>query len=136
MSVVRYDDPEPIGLAELLGRLIEQNLARDPSRHRLLRPALVTIEATDAEVGATLRFGHGAVHVSMTPTRDAPIRIRAEGRRLFDMVASKTRFGLPDTFSPDGRAVVWAIVSGRIRVRGLLTRLPALRRLTMLLSAH
>jgi hypothetical protein len=136
MTVVRYEDPEPIGLAELLGRLIEQNLARDPSRSRLLRPALVTIEATDAEVGATLRFGRGDVRVSMTPTHDAPIRIRAEGRRLFDMVASKTRFGLPDTFSPDGRAVIGAILTGKIRVRGLVTRLPALRRLTMLLSAH
>lgn len=136
MSVVVYDDPEPIGLAELLGRLIEQNLARDPSRHRLLRPAIVTIEATDAEVGATLRFGEGDVHISMTPTPEAPVRIRAEGRRLFDMVASKTRFGLPDAFSRDGRGVIAAILTGTIRVRGLLRRLPALRRLTMLLSAH
>ncbi|HEX6844228.1 MAG TPA: hypothetical protein VF235_03845 [Actinomycetota bacterium] len=136
MSVVRYDDAEPIGLAELLGRLIEQNLARDPSRHRYLRPALVTIEATDAEVGATLRFDEGSVRISMTPTHDAPVRIRAEGRRLFDMVASKTRFGLPDALSTDGRAVVRAILVGRIRVRGLLTHLPTLRRLTMLLSAQ
>jgi hypothetical protein len=136
VSVVRYDDPEPIGLGELLGRLIEQNLARDPSRHRLLKPAIVTIEATDAAVGATLRFEQGTVRISMTPAHDAPVRIRAEGRRLFDMVASKTRFGLPDALSEDGRAVVCAIASGRIRVRGLLTRLPTLRRLTMLLSAH
>jgi hypothetical protein len=136
MSVVTYEDPDPVGLAELLGRLIEQNLARDPSRSRLLRPALVTIEATDAEVGATLRFGVGAVRIMMHPTRDAPVRIRAEGHRLFAMVASKTRFGLPDLFSPDGRAVVGAIFTGKIRVRGLVLRLPALRRLTMLLSAH
>ncbi len=136
MSVVTYTDAEPEGLAELLGRLIEQNLARDPARHRLLKPALVTIEATDAEVGATLRILDGGVEVWMTPTLDAPIRIRAEGRRLFDMVASPTRLGLPDPFSRDGRAVVRSILAGRIRVRGLITRLPAIRRLTMLLSAN
>jgi hypothetical protein len=132
---VTYDEPDPIGLAELLGRLTEQNLARDPGRRSLLRPAVVTIEATDAEVGATLRLDVGAMRISMVPDPDAPVRIRAEGERLFAMVAAPVRFGFPDPFSPEGRAVLAAIATGRIRVRGLLTHLPTIRRLTMLLSA-
>lgn len=134
--IVTYDDGEPVGLADLLGRLIEQNLARDPARARLLRPAVVTIEATDADVGATLRIDRGTVAISMTPRSEAPVRIRAEGHRLFAMVASPVRFGLPDAFTKDGLAILVAIATGRIRVRGLLTRLPAIRRLTMLLSAR
>lgn len=134
--IVTYDDPEPFGLAELLGRLIEQNLVRDPSRHRLLHDAVVTIEATDAQVGATLRFGAGAVAISMTPDPHAPVRIRAEGQRLFAMVASPVRFGLPDPFSDEGLRVIDAIILRRIRVRGLITHLPTIRHLTMLLSAN
>lgn len=135
-TVVTYADAEPFGLAELLGRLVEQNLTRDPARARLLRPGLVTIEATDADVAATLRFERGRVTISMMSEPNAPVQVRAQGQRLFAMVASPTRFGLPDALSADGRAVIAAIATGRIRVRGLITRLPAIRRLTMLLSAQ
>ncbi|HEY8018248.1 MAG TPA: hypothetical protein VIG53_02015 [Actinomycetota bacterium] len=134
---VSYDDPDPEGLAELLGRLIEQNLKRDPARFRLLRrPSVVAIEAIDAEVGATIRIRSGAVALSMRPDPGAPVRIRADGHLLFEMVAAPTRLGLPDPTSRDGRAIIAAIVRGRIRVHGLLTRFPAIRRLTMLLTAN
>jgi hypothetical protein len=134
---VSYDDPDPEGLAELLGRLIEQNVARDPARRRLLRrPSVVAIEAVDADVGATIRMGGGDVAISMRPEAGAPVRIRADGYLLFDMVAAPTRLGLPDVFSRDGRAIIAAIVTGRIRVHGLLMRFPAIRRLTMLLTAN
>jgi hypothetical protein len=133
---VTFAEPEPEGLAELLGRLIEQNLARDPSRRRLLRRrALVAIEAVDAQVGATLRIGEDRVRISMVAEPAAPVRIAAEGRLLFSMVAAPTRLGLPDVASAEGRAVVGAILTRRIRVRGLVTRFPDLRRLTMLLTA-
>jgi hypothetical protein len=133
---VSYAEPDPVGLAELLGRLIEQNLARDPSRRRLLRRrAEFTIVAIDAEVGATLRIGEDRVRVSMVPDPAAPVRIAAAGHLLFAMVAAPTRLGLPDVLSADGRAVVGAILTRRIRVRGLVTRFPELRRLTMLLTA-
>ena len=46
--IVTFVDAEPSGLAEMLGGLIEQNLAADPSRRRLLHPSVVTIDADDA----------------------------------------------------------------------------------------
>jgi hypothetical protein len=48
--LVRYADAEPNGLADLLGRLLEANVEQDPARRRLLAPAVIEVDATDAEV--------------------------------------------------------------------------------------
>jgi hypothetical protein len=133
---VSYADGEPNGLASLLGELIQQNLQRDPSRHRLLRPGVVAIESTDALVAASLRFGEGSVEVANGMDPAAGVRVRAPGGALLGLAGAPLRFGLPDVASKEGRAVVADIARGRIRVQGLITRAAAVRRLTMLLSAN
>ena len=50
---VRFADAEPNGLASMVGDLIEQNLARKPSRARLLTGGSATLVAPDAGVEAT-----------------------------------------------------------------------------------
>ena len=135
MSVTFADD-EPNGLAALLGELIEQNLRRDPTRHRLLQPGIIAIESTDAEVAATLRFTHGSVEVANGADPRARIRVQAPGAALLELVGAPLRFGFPDAASKRGRAVVADILRGEIRVHGLVTRAAAVRRLTMLLSAN
>jgi len=131
-----YADAEPNGLASLLGELIRQNLQREPSRHRLLRPGVVAIESTDAEVAATLRFTEGSVEIANGADVGADVHVRAQGAALLGLAGAPLRFGFPDAASRQGRAVVADIVRGEIRVRGLVTRAAAVRRLTMLLSAN
>ncbi len=41
--IVRFADPEPNGLAWMLGRLIEANLERHPGRRSLLKPAVIDL---------------------------------------------------------------------------------------------
>lgn len=132
---VHYDHPDPKGLASMLGELIAQNLARDPARHRLLRPSLVAVLARDAGVSVTIRIAPGDVLVMGRGDRAAPIRIRASGRDLLAMAAAPLRSGLPDPLHREGRAVLFAIARGDVRIHGLVRRLPAVRRFTMLLSA-
>jgi hypothetical protein len=134
---VGFADPEPNGLASLIGTLIEQNLARDPGRVRLLRPpGVFVISATDVDVAVTIRLTPDTVTVANGEDPRAPVVVRAPGRDLFGLAATPVRFGLPDPASKGGRAVIGAIASRRIRVRGMVLRLPAVRRLTMLLSAR
>lgn len=133
---VTYADAEPNGLASLLGELIHQNLQRDPSRHRLLQPGTVAIESTDAEVSATLRFSEGSVVVANGAESGADVHVRGAGAALLGLAGAPLRFGFPDAVSTQGRAVVADILRGEIRVRGLVTRAAAVRRLTMLLSAN
>lgn len=132
---VSFADDEPNGLAELLGGLIEQNLARDPSRHRLLKPAIVALESIDGEVAVTLHFRDGAVTIENGVHADAHVHVKAQGRALLELAGAPLRFGLPDAFHVDGRAVLVDILRREVKVRGLIASLPAVRRLTMLLSA-
>jgi hypothetical protein len=133
---VRYEGGEPEGLASMLGELIEQNLLRDPRRHRLLRPATVVVRARDAGVTVSIRMRPGDVFVVPGVDPAARVRIIASGRDLLAMAGAPLRFGLPDLTAREGRSVIAGILAGRIRVRGLLTRLPVVRRFTMLLSAN
>ncbi len=121
-------------MAAILGGLIEQNLAREPARVRMLRPATVVIEAEDAEAVATLRFAVGSVSVSSMIARRADITVIAEPNELLAITAAPLRFGYPDPLKAGGRAVLAGIIARRVRIRGLFRHPLRLRRLTLLLS--
>ena len=135
-AAVQYADAEPSGLATLVGGLIEQNLARDPARQRLLRPSLASIVAPDAGVGITLRIDPGRVLVIGGQDPRAPVAVSADSERLLALTAAPLRFGLPDPLRPQGRAVIGDILAGRVRVRGMISHPLRLARLTMLLSVR
>jgi hypothetical protein len=124
------------GLASLVSRLLETNLERDPSRRRLLREAVVVLEASDAAAVATLEFREGRFEVRDGGHPRPTVSIRATGIQLLELAGAPLRWGLPDPIAPQGRAVLGAIVWRDIRIHRLLTGLPTLRRLTMLLSVR
>ena len=133
--MVAYEDAEPSGLALMLGGLIEQNLARDPGRRRLLRSSVVAIEARDAEVSVTIMLAPGGALIGGGFDRGAHVRIRTDSARLLALATAPLRFGLPDPFSRAGREVVRDIAARRIEVAGMISHPRRLARLTMLLSA-
>ena len=120
----------------MLGGLIEQNLARDPERRRLLVPGVITIVAPDAGVAVTLRLGRDRVLVSDGAADDATLRITAISERLLALTAAPLRFGLPDVITPEGRAIVRDLLAGRIRIRGLFAHPRRLARISLLLSVR
>lgn len=134
--IVTFVDAEPSGLAEMLGGLIEQNLAADPSRRKLLHPSVVTIEADDAGVDITLRIDRDAIVVAEGSDEAAQIRIHADSGRLLSVVATPLRWGLPDPFAHAGRSLIAAIARGRVRIHGLVRHPLQVIRLTKLLNVH
>lgn len=128
-------ESERSGLAQILDDLVRQNLRRDPGRRRLLRASTAVIEVPDVGVVVTVRIRPRGVDVS-DGAAPAPVRVRADSDRLLALAAAPLRLGLPDPISAEGRAVLTDLVLGHVRVRGLLSHLPTVRRLTMLLSAR
>jgi hypothetical protein len=126
--------PEPSGLAAMVAELIEQNLARDRARRRLLRPSVVVLDALDAEVTVFLRIDPDEVRVGDGQVPGAHLRIQADSGRLLDLTTAQLRFGLPDVMAPEGRAIVRDLLTRRLRIRGLLRHPLRLARLTQLLS--
>jgi hypothetical protein len=136
VSHVVYADAAPGGLASMLGGLIEQNLARDPARRRLLRPAVYSIEAPDAGVAVTLHVDPAGVRVAEGPDPAASVHVRADAARLLAIAGAPLRFGFPDPLTGAGRSILTDILRGKVRIRGLLRHPMRVSRLTLLLSAR
>ncbi len=132
---VEFLDPEPNGLAEMLGGLLEANLVRHPSRRSLIRPSVVEITATDAAVSVKLQFSAGRITIANGSANGrADLRVLAGSHDLLQLSGAPLRFGLPDVFTPAGRRVVRRLLSGEVKVEGLLRHPRKLARLTSLLS--
>jgi len=133
---VRFADPEPNGLASMVGDLIEQNLAREPSRARLLTGGSATLVAPDAGVEVTITLGPSEVFVTNGPDPAADLVVTAGSGRLLALAGAPLRLGLPDGLTPEGRAVLRDLAARRVTIGGMVAHPGLLRRLTMLLSAH
>jgi hypothetical protein len=132
VNVVTFDDREPSGLAAMLGGLIEANLAAHPTRRSLLRPAVVAIVATDADVRVTLSISSSRVRVGSGG--DPRVTVRADPNSLLALTSAPLRFGFPDAFSREGRRILGLIAHREIVVDGLARHPLVVSRLTRLLS--
>ena len=123
------------GITELIDGLVRQNLCRDPSR-RLRRRDVVAIEAVDAGVAVSLRTSDGTILVTDGRDPDARVVVSGSSTKLLELAGAPLRFGLPDAFTRDGRSLIRDLLARRIRVKGLISHLGTVRRLTVLLSAR
>lgn len=131
---IEGDDVE--GLPRMIAELIRSNTESDPAKARLLERArgAVQIDVPDAEVTVGLKFVPGTVTVSSAPVAGADVRITSEAETLLGLSGVPLRFGLPDPFTADGRAVVRAMLAGRLKVRALPWKLGMLTTTNRLLN--
>lgn len=126
---------EPSGLAEMLAHLLEANLARRPGLARLIRPGVVELGATDAEVTVTVRTRRGSIEIANGGAGPrADLRIHASSQDLLALSAAPLRLGFPDPFRQQGRAMLSRVVGGRVRISGMLRHPVLLSRFARLLS--
>lgn len=131
---VEYADPEPNGLATLLGNLIEANLSRHPDRERLLGGLLFDITALDAGVSVSVALEGGRVRIANGRSEGAAdVHVRTDSRSLLLLCSAPLRLGLPDPLSKAGRQVYRGLARREIRIAGLF-RLAKLARVSRLLS--
>jgi hypothetical protein len=132
---VAYPDPEPNGLAQMLGGLIEGNLSAHPERERLLaKRATYAIRARDIGVEVSIRLAPEGVTVRNGTVGKPDLTVETDSESLIGLSAMPLRFGLPDAMTKEGRAVNAKLLRGELKVRGLLRHPAKLARLNKLLS--
>jgi hypothetical protein len=132
---VRVVGDAPSGLTELLAGLLERNLEREPGRARLLRAAAIVVAATDAGVAARVELRPSTVTLGDARDREpADLRIRATSSDLLAIANAPLALGLPSVLHADGRAVLRMVVTGRVRISGMLRHPVLLSRFARLLS--
>ena len=132
---VTYADPDPNGLASMLGGVLEANLKAHPDRASLLRKrATYTITAPDAGVTVTIALAPGAVTLRNGLSGRPDIRIETNSDNLIGLSSVPLRFGLPDAMTKDGREVNRKLFKGELKVKGLWLHPAKLARLNKLMT--
>jgi hypothetical protein len=132
---VQYPDPEPNGLATMLGGLIEANLTAHPERAALLQKrATFAIVAPDVDVAVSIRLYRGTVTVRNGVIGRPDVTIRADSNDLIGMSSVPLRWGLPDIRTKEGREINRKLMKGQLKVKGMLAHPGKLAQLNKLMS--
>jgi len=138
-QLVDYSDREPSAFASMLGGLIEANVEASRAKRKDFDSlaARVGIWVTDIDEGVTLDFQNGrlVVHNGLEPKRD--LTIRAEAETVMSLSNLKIGlFGMPVYYDEVGRGVAAKLVSGKLRINGLLGNLATLNTVTRIFSVQ
>lgn len=119
----------------MLADLVRANLEREPARARLIDAARGTIDvtATDADVAVGIEFVDGCMRFG-GPLGRPDLSIATTADILMSLTSVPLRFGLPDTFTAEGRRVARLLLDGQIEVHGLFTHLRLMSTLQRLFS--
>ena len=138
-GLVEYADVEPSAFASMLGGLIEANVRSRPEKERDFESlkARVGIWVTDIDEGVTLEFKGGklVVHNGLKPRRTLTIRTDA------DTVMSLSNLkiglvGLPVYYDEVGRGVAVKLITGKLKIDGLLPNVMTLNAVTRIFSVQ
>ncbi|MEO8744271.1 MAG: hypothetical protein ABI401_03030 [Candidatus Dormibacter sp.] len=138
-GLVAYPGKEPSAFATMLGGLIEANVRANPQKMKDFDSlvARVGIWVTDIDEGVTLVFDAGrlTVYNGLEPRRTITIRAGAETV----MSLSNLRIGplgLPVYVDGVGRGVALKLVTGKLKIEGLLPNIATLNRVTRIFSVQ
>ena len=131
------DDASAFGM--MLGGLIEANVTSRPEKRGdfdSLR-ARVGIQVTDIDESVTLDFRSGRLKVSNGLKRDRKITIRTDADTV--MMLSNLAigpFGMPVYIDGVGRGIVVKLLTGGLKIDGMLTNIPTLNQVTRVFSVR
>ena len=140
-GLVDYADDEPSAFATMLGGLIEANVEGRLEKRKDFSTlvARVGIWVNDIDEGVTLDFkGRGGwltVHNGLVPNRTLTIRTDAETVMSLSNLKIGP-FGLPIYYDEVGRGVAAKLLSGRLKIDGLLSNLVTLNAVTRIFSVQ
>ncbi|HEX6388338.1 MAG TPA: hypothetical protein VFZ89_02800 [Solirubrobacteraceae bacterium] len=127
------------GLAVALREIVALNVRDRPLAARAYRrlDIVATVRLTDMALPLTLDFRRGrlTVHAGASP-RPADVAIVTDARGLISFAEAPKLAGVPDLRTREGRLVVRRLLSGRLRLRGVVRHPLAMLAVALLCDAH
>lgn len=135
-EVVFAQGTQASGLATMLGTLLAQNVERNRAKYEDFRrvDADVAFEVGDLGESVTLSFAGDRCTVHNGVTGRPQVRLRTDSDTLLRLSSLRIGpLGLPNYVDANGRSVLRALASGRLRIAGM-RHLGTLNRVTRLFS--
>jgi hypothetical protein len=125
-----------VPFAGILADLLRANLTQHPEKRAVFETmrGAAAIDLTDIETAVTLVFAGGKLRIEEGIAGSPEIVIRTTSDRVMDLNALKIVGGLPWYFDEAGRRVIGHLLSGRLKISGMLAHLALLTRLTKIMS--
>jgi len=123
----------------MLGGLIQANVSGRPEKRQDFDTlkARVGIQVLDIDEAVTLDFRGGLLRVSNGLKRDRKITIRTDADTV--MMLSNLAigpFGMPVYVDGVGRGIVRKLLTGGLKIDGMLTNVPTLNQVTRVFSVR
>jgi len=125
-----------IPFSYILADLLESNVKQKPSKMRTFNNlcSVIAIEVTDIEAAVYLIFSGGKVTIEKGIEEKPHIIIRADSEKVMGLNFINIKWGLPYYFDKAGRTVIKHLLSGQIKIKGMLFHPIILTRLTKVMS--
>ncbi len=138
-KLVEYADEEPSAFASMLGGLIEANVTSRDEKKRDFESlvARVGIFVTDIDEGVTLDFKKGKLTVHNGLRQRRTMTIRTDAETVMSLSNLKIGLlGLPVYYDGVGRVVAAKLLTGKLRIDGLLPNVMTLNAVTRIFSVQ
>lgn len=136
-QVVFEDGAENIPLANMLVEIIKGNVKRSGGKAAAFMSMKLRLylEITDAGAEMSLVFDTGDLNVCSGKCTKPQVSIITDSGTLMDLAGLKTTvLGLPNLFDEKGKNILKKLVSGDLKLKGVLFNIPSLMKLGRILA--
>lgn len=128
---------DEVAMAVMLSDMLKANLEKPEKLKDFNKlKARVYIHAVDAETEITMDFNRGSLTVYGGKEGNPDLSIETDAASLLDLANLKIKYGMPWYFDETGMAVVKKLLKRELKIRGLITNLGALTRLSKIMSLN
>lgn len=120
----------------VLGELLESNVRQNPAKLKTFQSlySIVAIDLKDIEATVTIIFKGGRATIEPGIVGKPDLIIRTDSDKIIGLNSISIKFGLPYYFDEAGMTVLKQILSGELKVEGMLSHPIKLTKLTKIMS--
>jgi hypothetical protein len=128
---------EEVPMAGMLAEMLRANLEK-PEKMKVFNTlkARVFLSAEDAETSMTMDFNKGKLTVYGGEEGKPDISIITDAATLLDLANINIKMGMPYYFDKAGREVVKKLLKGDLKIKGMITHIGALTKVTKVMSLN
>ncbi|MGZ7131430.1 MAG: hypothetical protein ACXVIX_09810 [Halobacteriota archaeon] len=134
LNITNHASDVPFSL--IVQELLTSNIEKSETKYATYKKmrGIAVIDLPDIKTTISLRFNKGSLTIEPGVSPGAAIIIRTSTDKVMDLNVLNIRWGLPYYFNEAGRKVLGLILTGKIKIKGLLTHPILLTHLTIVMS--
>lgn len=127
---------DEIPFSYIISDLLSSNMEQKAEKMKTFQSmyGTVAIDLVDIETAITLVFAGGKLRIAPGVVGKPDIVIKTDSDKIIGLNAISIKFGLPYYFDEAGMTVIKQLLSGDIKIKGMMTHPVLLTKLTKIMS--